>query len=56
MIEQLSKTPAQFSILGLLLTSEQHRERFMSIFKKYFVDASITPNRLENMVAKVSIP
>lgn len=56
MVEQLSKTPAQVSILGLLLTSGQHQERFLSIFRKFFMDASITPDRLENMVARVSTP
>lgn len=56
LIEQLSKTPAQVLILGILLTSEQHRERFLNIFRESFVDALITPDRLENMVARVSIP
>lgn len=56
LVEQLSKTPAPVSILGLLLTSEQHRERFLSIFRKSFVDASITPDRLKNMVVRVSMP
>lgn len=54
LIKQLSKTLAQVSILGLLLTSEQHKERFLSIFRKSFVDISITLDRLENMVARVS--
>lgn len=56
LIEQLIKMPTQVSILGLLLTSEQHRERFLNIFRKSFVDASITPNRLENIVVRVSMP
>lgn len=55
MIDQLSKTPAQVSILGLLSTSEQHKERFLSIFRKSFVDASITLDKLKNMVARVSM-
>lgn len=42
--------------MGLLLTSKQHRERFFSIFRKSFVDASITLDRFENMVARVSMP
>lgn len=54
MIEQLSKMLAQVSILGRLLTFKQHREKFMSIFRKSFENALITPYRLENMVARVS--
>ena len=42
--------------MGLLLTLEHHRERFLNIFRKSFVDASITPDRLKNMVARVSMP
>lgn len=38
------------------MTTEQHREKFLSIFRKSFIDASITPDRLENMVARVSTP
>lgn len=56
LIEQLSKMLAQVSILALSLTSEQHIERFLSIFRKSFMDASITLDRLENMVARVSMP
>ncbi len=57
LIEQLSKTASyRISIPGLLLTSERTRERFLNIFEKSFIDASITPDRLENMVARVSTP
>lgn len=51
LIEQLSKMPTQISILGLLLTFELHENRFLNIFKRSFMDALITPDRLENMVA-----
>lgn len=56
LIKQLSKTSTQVSILGLLLTSKQHREGFLNIFRKSFMDSSILLDRLENMVARVLTP
>ncbi len=46
LVEQLAKTQANISILGLLVTSAPHRDRFLNIFRKTFVDAIITLDRL----------
>lgn len=56
LIEQLSRMAMQVPIMGLLLMSKLHKKRFMGIFRKSFVDASITLDRLEHMVPKVSTP
>lgn len=56
LIEKLAKTQANISILGLLVTSTPHRDRFLNIFRKPFVDATITPDQPENMVGRVAIP
>ena len=53
LIKQLSEMSTQVSILGLLLMPEQHKERFLGIFRKSFMEASIMPNMLENKVARV---
>lgn len=50
LVKQLAKTQVNISILGLLVTSAPHRDRFLNIFRKTFVDVTITPDRLENMV------
>lgn len=55
-MEQWAKTQANISILGLLVTSAPYRDRFLNIFRKTFVDATITPDWLENMVRQVAVP
>lgn len=56
LVEQLAKTQANISILGLLVTSTPHRDRFLNILRKTFVDVAITPDQLENMVGRVAVP
>lgn len=56
LVEQLAKTQANISILGLLVTSAPHRDRFLNIFRKTFVNVVITPDWLENMVGRVAVP
>lgn len=56
LVKQLAKIQANISILGLLVISAPHRDRFLNIFRKTFVDVAITPNRLENMVGRVAVP
>lgn len=56
LVEQLAKTQANISILGLLVTFAPQRGKFLNIFRRTFVDASITPDRLKNMVGRVAVP
>lgn len=56
LVEQLAKTQANIFILGLLVTFAPHRDRFLNIFSRTFVDAAITLDQLENMVGRIVVP
>ncbi|KAH0733008.1 hypothetical protein KY289_004196 [Solanum tuberosum] len=49
-VEQLKKTPAQISLLSLLLHSEEHRRVLTKILNEVHVSKDTTVNQLEKMV------
>ena len=53
LIQQLNKSPAQISILALLLSSEVHREALLKVLKETHVPTSITDSSFKGMVSLV---
>ena len=53
LIQQLNKSPAQISILALLLSSEVHREALLKVLKETHVRISTTNSSFEGMVSLV---
>ena len=52
-VDQLRKTPAQISLLALLLSSEPHRDALMSVLKEALVPKEISASQIENLVGSV---
>ena len=52
-IEQLAKTPAQISLMSLLISSDVHREALFKILKGIKVPEGVTESALENIVNSV---
>lgn len=51
--EQLSKIPAQISVMGLLLSSEEHRRQFLDICVNAHVRVDLPLKKLTEMVGLV---
>ena len=54
-IQQLNKSPAQISILALLLSFEVHRKALLKVLKKTHVPTSATESAFEGMVSTVLV-
>ena len=52
-IQQLNKSPAQISILAMLLSFEVHREALLKVLKETRVPTTITDSSFEGMVSLV---
>ncbi|XP_019259854.1 PREDICTED: uncharacterized protein LOC109237913 [Nicotiana attenuata] len=52
-VEQLRKTPAQISLLSLLIHSDEHRRALMKILNEAHVPDKITMNHLEKIANKI---
>ena len=52
-LDQLKKTPAQISLLSLLLHSKEHRDVLLKVLNEAYVPREITINQLEKMVGKI---
>ncbi|XP_019231752.1 PREDICTED: uncharacterized protein LOC109212557 [Nicotiana attenuata] len=52
-IEQLRKTPAQISLLSLLIHSDEHRQALMKILNEAYVPDKISVNHLEKIANKI---
>ncbi|XP_070025617.1 uncharacterized protein [Nicotiana sylvestris] len=52
-VEQLRKTPAQISLLSLLIHSDEHRRALMKILNEAHVPDKITVNHLEKITNKI---
>lgn len=52
-VEQLRKTPAQISLLSLLIHSEEHRRALLKILNEAHVPSEISVNHLETIASKV---
>ena len=52
-IDQLRKTPAQISLLSLLIHSKEHREVLTRILNEAHISENITVGHLENMVNQI---
>ena len=52
-LDQLKKTPAQISLLSLLLHSKEHRDILLKVLNEAYVPREITINQLEKMVGKI---
>ncbi|XP_070033764.1 uncharacterized protein [Nicotiana tomentosiformis] len=52
-VEQLRKTPAQISLLSLLIHSDEHRKTLMKILNEAHVPDKITVNHLEKIANKI---
>ena len=52
-IQQLNRSPAQISILALLLSFEIHREALLKVLKETHVPTGITDSSFEGMVSLV---
>ncbi|XP_070037187.1 uncharacterized protein [Nicotiana tomentosiformis] len=52
-VEQLRKTPAQISLLSLLIHSDEHRKALMKILNEAHVPDKITVNHLEKIANKI---
>uniref|UniRef100_M1BZX9 Gag/pol polyprotein n=1 Tax=Solanum tuberosum TaxID=4113 RepID=M1BZX9_SOLTU len=52
-VEQLKKTPAQISLLSLLLHSEEHRRVLNKILNEAHVSKETTVNQLEKMAKRI---
>ncbi|XP_070036858.1 uncharacterized protein [Nicotiana tomentosiformis] len=55
-VEQLRKTPAQISLLSLLIHSDDHYKALMKILNKAHVPDKITVNQLEKIANKIFEP
>ena len=51
--QQLNKSPAQISILALLISFEVHHEALLKVLKETYVPTSITDSFFEGMVSLV---
>ena len=52
-VEQLRKTPAQISLLSLLIHSDEHRRALMKILNEAHVPDKISVNHLEKIANKI---
>ncbi|XP_070040394.1 uncharacterized protein [Nicotiana tomentosiformis] len=52
-VEQLRKTPAQISLLSLLIHSDEHRKALMKILNEAHVPDKITVNHLKKIANKI---
>ncbi|KAF3684433.1 putative benzoate carboxyl methyltransferase-like [Capsicum annuum] len=52
-LDQLKKTPAQISLLSLLLHSKEHRDILLKVLNEAYIPREITINQLEKMVGKI---
>ena len=52
-VEQLAKTPAQISLMSLLISSDVHREALFKILKEIKVPEGVTEGALENIVNSI---
>jgi len=52
-VEQLRKTPAQISLLSLLIYSDEHRQSLMKILNEAHVPDKISVNHLEKIANKI---
>ncbi|XP_070026277.1 uncharacterized protein [Nicotiana sylvestris] len=52
-VEQLKKTPAQISLLSLLIHSDEHRQALMKILNEAHVPNEISVNHLETIANKI---
>ncbi|XP_075105025.1 LOW QUALITY PROTEIN: uncharacterized protein LOC107765109 [Nicotiana tabacum] len=52
-VEQLRKTPAQISLLSLLIHSDEHRKALIKILNEAHVPDKITVNHLEKIANKI---
>ncbi|XP_019240597.1 PREDICTED: uncharacterized protein LOC109220593, partial [Nicotiana attenuata] len=52
-VEQLRKTPAQISLLSLLIRSDEHRRALMKILNEAHVPDKISVNHLEKIANKI---
>lgn len=52
-LDQLKKTPAQISLLSLLLHSKEHHDVLLKVLNKAYVLREITINQLEKMMGKI---
>ncbi|XP_070008248.1 uncharacterized protein [Nicotiana sylvestris] len=52
-VEQLRKTPAQISLLSLLIHLDEHRRVLMKILNEAHVPDKITVNHLENIASQI---
>jgi len=52
-VEQLRKTPAQISLLSLLIHSDEHRQVLMKILNEAHVPDKISVNHLEKIADKI---
>ena len=52
-VDQLAKVPAQISLMGLLLTSDLHREALIKVLKEVKVPEGIAVDKLGHVVNEV---
>ena len=52
-VDQLRKTPAQISLLALLLSSEPHRDALINVLKEAIVPKEISASQVEDMVGSI---
>ncbi|XP_060179392.1 uncharacterized protein LOC132609432 [Lycium barbarum] len=52
-VEQLRKTPAQISLLSLLIHSDEHRKALLKILNEAHVPTEITVNQLEKIAGRI---
>lgn len=52
-VEQLRKTPAQISLLSLLIHSDEHRQALMKVLNEAHVPDKISVNHLEKITNKI---
>lgn len=55
-VEQLSKTPAQISILGLLLVSEVHRAKLLKVLNEAHIPSNVTPEEFQDLISQIWAP
>ncbi|XP_075110577.1 uncharacterized protein LOC142181560 [Nicotiana tabacum] len=52
-VDQLKKTPAQISLMSLLMSSDSHRNALVKLLNEAYVLAETTSEHLETMVAQI---
>ncbi|XP_070004447.1 uncharacterized protein [Nicotiana sylvestris] len=52
-VDQLKKTPAQISLMSLLMSSDSHRNALVKVLNEAYVPADTTSDHLESMVAQI---